>query len=205
MEMTKTAIWRKAGTGLCLFLMAGFTACYGGKEVVENGVVLDDIEREEVDVATGDAVATDAVGMADTWDEDEFYTTFTGTNYYGDWDLDDDNFLNEDEYTTSFYQTWDADNDGMINETEWTTVVADYNLTGADWAAWDTDGDGFVETAEFDTGFDGLGWYTTWDTDGDGLIEAREYTDGVFTIWDEDDDNLLNDTEYVYYNTYYGI
>lgn len=192
MKRTETSTLKAIRNGLCLFLLAGAVACNGGTEVAETEV-------------TDNEVITDDVAVADTWDEDEFYTTFTGTNYYEDWDLDDDNFLDDDEFTTSFYQTWDTDNDGMIEEAEWTTAVADYNLEGADWAAWDTDGDGFIETAEFDTGFDNMGWYTAWDTDGDGLIEEREYTDAVYTIWDENDDDVLDDTEYVYYETYYGV
>ncbi|WP_162052203.1 EF-hand domain-containing protein [Pontibacter pamirensis] len=204
MERREMNALKTVTNGIFLFLLTGVVACYGGREIVEDEVVTDTLNKSDV-VTVEDVGATVDVAIIDTWDRDEFYTTFTPTSYYQDWDVNDDSFLDEDEFTTSFFQIWDTDNDGMIEDIEWNAAVADYNLAGADWAAWDTNTDGFIETAEFDTGFNNLGWYNAWDTDGNGLIEAREYTDGVFTIWDEDEDDVLDDTEYTYFNTYYGI
>lgn len=193
MKKNTTSITKAIGKGLFLFLLAGTVACGGEAEVAETEEVVADMGVEE-----------DVVGT-DTWDTDYYYTTFAGTNYYEDWDLDDDNFLNDDEFTTSFYNTWDTDNDGAIEEAEWTTVTADYNLENADWATWDADGDGLLEENEFDTGFANYGWYDTWDVDNDNLVTEREYTDGIFGIWDENDDNMLDTNEFGAYNSYFGI
>lgn len=50
--------------GLCFILLAGMAACNGGAEVAETEVV------------------TDEVAVTDTWDEDEYYTTFGSTNFW---------------------------------------------------------------------------------------------------------------------------
>lgn len=162
-------------------------ACNGETETVESEVVTDD------------------VAVADTWDEEAYYTTFTNTTYYEDWDLNDDGLLSEEEFRTSFYETFDTDNDGRISQSEWTSAVSDFGVNAADWTAWDTDGDGFIDMAEFTTSFSQVGWYDTWDLDDDAMITEREYTAGVFRIWDENDNNVLDETENVHYNTYYGV
>ncbi|RDV11494.1 hypothetical protein DXT99_24485 [Pontibacter diazotrophicus] len=192
MERRETNALKVIVNGISLFLMTGMVACYGGREVVEDEVVTYDLNKPE-GVTVDDVGATVDVSTVDTWDRDEFYTTFIPTNYYEDWDVNDDSFLNEDEFAASFFQIWDTDNDGMIEDIEWNAAVTDYGLDETDW---DIDGDGYIEPTEFNTGFPDTGWYEAWDTDGDGLIELREYTDGVFTIWDKDDDGVLDTTEY---------
>lgn len=198
MERRETKVFKAVRNGLCLFLMAGIVACNTGKEVVEDGVILDDIEKEEVDVSRGD------VTVAETWDENEFYTTFSNTILYENWDVNGDGFLNEAEFTAGFLQTWDIDNDGRVSQSEWNTAVADYAVDPANWQAWDTDGDGFIEEAEFETEFNRIGWYDAWDLDDDALLTEQEYTSGVFKIWDTNGDNVLDDTEYRRLDTYYG-
>lgn len=194
MERRERNVLKVVVNGGCYLLMAGMVACYGGREVPEADVAIGDRNKTEV-VTVADVGATVDVTSIDTWDREEFYTTFIPTNYYEDWDVNDDNFLDEEEFRASFFKIWDTDNDGMIEDIEWSAAVADYGLNGLDW---DTNDDGYIDTTEFNTGFSDTGWYEAWDTDGDGLIEMREYTDGIFTIWDEDDDDVLNAEEYRY-------
>ncbi|MFD2515972.1 hypothetical protein ACFSRY_19020 [Pontibacter locisalis] len=187
-------IIRKIKIGVCLILLGSMIACNTGKEVVEDGVILDDIEKEEVNVTT-----------TGTWDTNRFNSTFASTNYYEDWDLNDDNLLNEDEFTTSFFQTWDTNNDNALVENEWKTAAKDFGIENEDVLTWDGNFDGVLDEVEFRTGLANNGWYDTWDTNKDNMISEQEYTDGVFMIFDRNDDNVLDDTEYVYYNTYYGV
>lgn len=173
---------------LCFLLLAGMVACNGETEVIE--------EEEAI---------RDEVVVADAWDEDEFYTTFSNNAFFEDWDLDNDGFLTEEEFTASFIRTWDLDNDGRISQSEWDAAKLDYGVDAANWTAWDTDGDGYIEEAEFETEFTRIGWYDAWDLDDNAQLTEQEYTTGVFRIWDENNDNRLDETEYVHYNTYYGV
>lgn len=119
--------------------------------------------------------------------------------------MDDDNLLDEEEFTAGFYDTFDLNKDGRISQEEWNRVQSDFGIdTAADWQAWDTDGDGFIERVEFDADFAGMGRYGAWDTEDDNRLTEREYTDGVFTIWDKNGDNYLDETEFISHSTYYG-
>lgn len=191
MKRTETNTLKGIKNGLCFILMAGIIACNG---------------ESETEAAEDNVVVTDEVVVVDTWDEDEYHAAFDTTSHYEAWDVDEDKFLSEEEFTTSFYQTWDLNNDGRISQGEWNTVLSDYGnvIDAADWQAWDTDGDGFMERVEFDTNFAEMGWHENWDKDEDNLITEREYTTGVFTMWDTNGDNVLDETEYIHHNTYYG-
>lgn len=175
--------------GICFLLVAGMAACNGETEVVEDDFYDDDV----------------AVATADTWDRDAYYSDFTATTYFEDWDKNDDNLLDEEEFTAGFYETFDQNKDGRISQEEWITVVSDFGIDrAADWEAWDTDGDGFIDRATFDADFAEMGWYGAWDADADSRITEREYTDGVFVIWDKNNDNVLDETEIMSYGRYYG-
>lgn len=176
MKTTEMSVWRRIGTALCLFLMLGFVSC----------------QDDEDD--------------AELFDGDRFYSDFSAANLYGEWDADDDDFLDENEFTMSFYDSWDLDNDGMLEETDWNMAVADFGLVGADWDAWDVDADGILDEDEFRTGFLTYDYYDAWDADNDGMIMDREYADGVFGIWDDDNDGVLEAADYdIWFNRYYGV
>ncbi|TXK50058.1 hypothetical protein FVR03_05505 [Pontibacter qinzhouensis] len=192
MKKREMSILKRVRNGFCLFLLAGMAACYGGRKVAEGDVVDEDLFPADRMTVT-DLGVTEKVAVADTWDEVDFFTDFTSTTYYEDWDVDGDNFLNEDEFVASFFQLWDTDNDGMIEDIELNRAVADFGLGGA---AWETDGDGYLEMADFEIGFADTGWYDAWDKDDDNQISVREYTAGVFQLWDKNNDKTLDETEY---------
>lgn len=179
------------GKGLSLLFLAGLVACGGEGEVVETTEV-------------GEAELDNEMVTAETYDADRFNTTFASTNYYEEWDANDDNMLDRNEYNTGFYDTWDVNNDNRLDENEWNTATRDWGLENETWAEWDTNTDGFLDENEFGTGFADNEWYGEWDTDGNNMLAEREYTDGVFGLWDANDDNMLDENEYGYYNTYYG-
>ncbi|MFD2513246.1 hypothetical protein ACFSRY_05165 [Pontibacter locisalis] len=180
--------------GLCLTLLGGLIACNPGKEAVEDGVILDDIEKEEVEVTT-----------TGTWDKNLFNTTFASTNYYEDWDVNDDNMLDQNEYMGGFYDTWDTNNDNRLDENEWKTATSDFGMENEDWITWDGNADGVLDEVEFGTNFAKNGWFNSWDTDRNSMLTEREYTDGLFGLWDENRDGMLDENEYGAYNTYFGV
>lgn len=125
MKTNEMSMWRRIGTALCLFLMVGFVAC-------------DDDDTDD-DVML--------------FDNDRFYTGFSTANLFADWDMDDDDFLDDDEFIMSFYDAWDVDNDDMLEESDWNTAVADFGLVGADWDTWDVDADGVLDDADYNLWF----------------------------------------------------
>ncbi|PRY14208.1 hypothetical protein CLV24_10418 [Pontibacter ummariensis] len=192
MKKHETSLAKLIRNGLCLFLVGGMVACGGETEVADEGAV-------------ADAEVTEEVAVADTWDANEFNTTFASTDYYEGWDVNDDNFLDENEYRTGFYDTWDVNDDNQLDENEWNTGTRDWGVDNAAWAGLDTSGDGFVDENEYNTGFDTAVWFGEWDQDDDNLLSEREYTDGVFGQWDENDDAALDENEYRLYTVYYGV
>ncbi|MFD2515970.1 EF-hand domain-containing protein [Pontibacter locisalis] len=193
MNRIKRSILSTCRGYICLCLLPALVACGGGE-----------IEEAQDEALSDDEVMGREMVVADTWDEGMFFEKFAASNKYGSWDLNDDEFLDEEEFTSSFYQTWDLDGDGRISKSEWDTVVANYGVEEADWTAWDTDGDGYLEMAEFEADFAQIGWHSAWDLDKDSMITEREWTAGVYQLWDTDGDNQLDRTEYIHYNKYYG-
>ncbi|MDX5442786.1 MAG: hypothetical protein LPJ89_03285 [Hymenobacteraceae bacterium] len=195
MEKRKNNFIKGLRISLCFLLMAGMVACGGETEVAENEV--------EEGVAETERTVADNVDD-NSWDANEFNTTFASNNRYRGWDANQDNFLDENEYSRGFYDTWDVNNDNRLEENEWNIAVNDWGLENEKWQDWDTSGDGILDENEFRTRFARNDWYNKWDVDRDKRISEREYTDGIFGLWDENDDNMLEENEYRAYNTYYG-
>lgn len=177
-------------SSLSVLLVAGMVACTGenttGVDTVEEGV----IETEEV--------------TAETWDNESFGTNFASNNRFGEWDENDDTFLDENEYADGFFDTWDLNDDDMLDENEWNTGSSDFGLENETWADWDTSGDGMLDENEYRTGFGDNEWRSNWDVDKDGMLTEREYSDGIFGLWDDNEDGTLDNNEYGAYNTYYN-
>ncbi|MFD3001642.1 hypothetical protein ACFS7Z_14820, partial [Pontibacter toksunensis] len=157
MKEKGTNIRKWSINGLSLLLAAGMAACATGADA---------------DLGTG------------PWDSNEFNSTFASNNYYEDWDLNDDNLLDQNEYNAGLYDTWDVNNDNRLDENEWNTASNDWGLENETWSDWDMNTDGFLNTSEFGTGFADSGWFGNWDTDRNSMLGEREYTDGVFGLWD---------------------
>ncbi|MFD3004073.1 hypothetical protein ACFS7Z_27225, partial [Pontibacter toksunensis] len=147
--------------GLCFLLVAGMVACTG-----ENTT---GVEEAEVAEAEGSIGETEEV-VSDTWDNNEFNSTFASTNYYEDWDTNDDNLLEQNEYNAGLYDTWDVNNDNRLDENEWNTASNDWGLENETWSEWDTGGDGALDENEFATGLGDNSWFGDWDTDDDNML-----------------------------------
>ena len=107
------------------------------------------------------ACAEDEVYDDDVYEEDELLEdegVFEETSYYGTWDLDDDTYLNRDEYRTGYMSTgaftrYDVDQDGYLSEDEWATTGL---FADDDFTAWDTDNDELLSETEYYDGSYGL-------------------------------------------------
>ena len=53
--------------------------------------------------------------------KNEYYESFRNTNYYSDYDLNEDRFIDADELRARMYQDFDLNEDGLIDEDEYTT------------------------------------------------------------------------------------
>lgn len=151
MNASKHRFIRNTPLTVLLVLMLLLAAC--ADNVEEPGTEV--IEPEE------SVVAEEPVGGYDA-------------DYFGDWDLDDDMNLTEDEFSTGI---------------------------GDHWGAWDTDRDTYLSEDEFNTSFGTYSWYTPalygdWDADGDDLLSEDEWTTGAFGTWDADGDTYVAENEF---------
>lgn len=181
---------------LSMVVMLSFAACSGPANEGDNN-----LETEDTEVVGNDAVAEDD-GL---FDGNKFSTAFTGTNYYEDWDLNDDNYLDENEFNESYYDVWDTNNDGILDENEWNEDTEAFGLKNETWANWDTDKNKQVDKNEFQAAFKNNNYYSTWDADRNNQLTEREFSDGLFSTWDDNDDGFVERDRYdTYYNRYFG-
>ncbi len=113
---------------------------------------------------------------------------------YRAYDVNENTYLDADEYVTYSYDLIDYDNDGIIEATEWDYYTDvwyepydfDYDV-GYDFDHYDTDGDGFIEVTEYENAWDEE-IYRAWDSDNDGIVEMTEYNDviGAYEPYDTD-------------------
>ena len=116
---------------LLALLMLGFTACssateenreYGDIDLDGSGE-LDDREFGTAWTESGyyDRWDTNADGFLDETEWEAGRGRYMGdyTGAFGDWDMDADNRLSEDEFRTGAYGYFDRDQNRMINEEEY--------------------------------------------------------------------------------------
>lgn len=70
--------------------------------------------------------------------------------YYGDYDLNDDDLLDEDEFSEGLYGTWDADEDVVLAFDEFNAEFAETGI----FDDWDADDDAYLTEEEFGAGLD---------------------------------------------------
>ena len=61
-------------------------------------------------------------------DEEEWYEGWADSEWYNDFDLDDDELVNNNEWNEGLFANWDEDDDGFWDEDEYNTYTA-YNET----------------------------------------------------------------------------
>lgn len=134
----------------------------------------------------------------------EFVERFTA-NYVDDWNIKDDEHLDDEDFFLSTYNIWDTDDDELLSEEEWLFgydyYYGDYAIN--DYLAVDTDGDGFIEYAEYYNYLNPTDFYIVWDVDKDTYLNEFELARVVFNNWDINENNFIEKDEYVKFDTYY--
>lgn len=162
-------------------------------------------------LASGGALAAVEWEFSD-WDGDgnlelterEFTTRATELGLYDEWDVDNDDLLDEDELYGGLYDTWDLDGDGLIGEDEFgESVERWFTETDYDFAAWDADDDGFLDEDEFRAAIAETGLYDTWIGDAEGIGEEQFYS-GYYEVADLDDDDVLTEDEFGWFEDTLG-
>ena len=162
-------------------------------------------------LASGGALAAVEWEFSD-WDEDgnleltetELTTGATEVGLYDEWDVDNDDLLDEDELYGGLYDTWDLDGDGLIGEDEFGESVERW-LTEADYdfEAWNTDDNDFLHEDEFRAEIAETGLYDTWVGDAEGIGEEQFYG-GYYDVADLDDDDALTEDEFGWFEDTLG-
>lgn len=136
--------------------------------------------------------------------KEEFTEVFT-SNFYDDWNKNDDEYLDDEDFYLSVFEIWDADNDNLLSQEEWLLgydyYYGDYIIT--DYDAIDVDGDGFIEYAEYTGILDDTDFYLNWDLDASEYLSDKELAQGVFEKWDINNNGTLELNEYSAFDNYY--
>lgn len=192
MKRNAKNVWTTLGMCLGVLCLLNLSAC----GVAEN--------PDEVDTPTTGA-EEGAKMDDDLFETNDFFDQFNAGNLFEDWDLNDDDLLDENEFNESNYGIWDTDNDGILEENKWKKDIDQFGLTGEAWDGWDANHDNQVDKNEFNSALDDDNYFSTWDADKNKGLTEREYTDGIFGLWDDDDDGLLEKEKYEgYYRSYFG-
>lgn len=131
---------------------------------------------------------------------DDFSNVFSQNNY-NDWDIDEDEIVNNEELYRGFYKVWDINKDEKLNEKEWAYGTEHYldNFQGEQYgyfSDWDLDSDDWVEVEEFVNAIADTPYYSGWDQDNDNELDPGEFGEGVFKIFDENEDERISREEF---------
>lgn len=99
-----------------------------------------------------------------------------GDDYYSDWDLNRDTYLDQDEIGAGTYSHFDNDGDGLLSEEEWGLFEGTFAEDEVgEYAEWDVNRDGTLDANEYNTRFRSSGIYDRWDANRDTRIDAEEF------------------------------
>lgn len=148
---------------------------------------------EEADFATFDEDGDGALSS------EEFATGFSGTDWFGNYDVDDDNTLTDTEWMDGVFADGDANGDSMLDETEFVnsntlTSMCEETDTSTSFADFDTNADGSLDQEEFSTSFQNN--FSESDTDADGSLSEDEFNAANFSNADADDDGFVDEDEF---------
>lgn len=134
----------------------------------------------------------------------EFVDVFTA-NYYDDWNLTDDEYLDDEDFHTTVYHMWDVDDDMMLTRDEWTGGYDYYygNYVVVDYEEIDVDADGLISFDEYNDWAYDTHFYADWDYDADTFLSEEELAKGVFENWDVDNSQAIERDEYNDFDMYY--
>ena len=133
---------------------------------------------------------------------------FTGVfkkHYVDDWNVVDDDYLDDEDFYLVNYRIWDLNKDELMTKEEWLMGYdhhyGDYIVD--DFVAHDVDGDGYIEYAEFRDALMNTEYYVVWDIDADTYLSEDELATAVFNSWDIDNSSFIEKDEYKIFDAYY--
>ncbi|TFL17065.1 hypothetical protein [Jannaschia formosa] len=131
-------------------------------------------------------------------DRDTFGTGFQSTGYYNAVDINDDTYVDQNEFSTGLYSSYDMDNDLQITEDEFQTGYTNWWGTDGYDTTWydtyDVDSSGYLDQSEFGQFYgDEYGdYYAELDVNDDDLLTEDEYTTGVYNAADLDRNAVIS-------------
>lgn len=125
--------------------------------------------------------------------------------YVDDWNVVDDNYLDDEDFYLATYRIWDINKDELMTKEEWLMgydhQYGEYMVD--DFVAHDIDGDGHIEYAEFRDALMNTEYYVILDIDADTYLSDEELAAAVFDSWDIDDSNFIEPDEYKLFDAYF--
>lgn len=139
------------------------------------------------------------VDVEDRIDEKSFSDMGSSTDYYNTWDLNEDNYLDENEFSEGYYNLWDLDNNETIEREEWDKNINTFKDRANEVLTWETSDlnqNNRVEKNEFEEAFNQLRYYMDWDKDKNEKVDKNEFLGGLFSDIDLNKDGFLDRDEY---------
>lgn len=130
---------------------------------------------------------------------DEFVQAMDEVDYFED--INDDKIYNQEDLYVGYYNLWDLDNDGYVDEEEWKKGTElyfdddDINSIGP-YESWDMDRDLRLDEEEFSQGLAKDDYFYGWNIDEDSGITEKEFYRMVFDYWDFNGDGIFSRSEY---------
>lgn len=117
--------------------------------------------------------------------------------FYGEWDKNDDQMLDEREFAAHFYTVVDVNEDDRIDRDEFEFVKANFDqFSDTTFSKWDKNKNDWLDNDEFFTQVEDAEVFDDWDTNDTDNVEYNEYGKGVVGMWDGNDDGFLELDEF---------
>lgn len=161
-------------------------------------------EMDKTVIIDGDTAVK--ITGADTANDAADSIKITRTTY--SYDVNNNNIIEPNEFTTYVTRTLDSNNDGYIVTDEYDGDSMTYFYTNVDtqpnsdmevksYSYWDKDQDDRLDSSEIESLVANMGIYKKWDTDMNGTIDKVEFATGTFMVYDDNNDKSISAEEWV--------
>lgn len=145
------------------------------------------------------------------WDTDEnnrinmeeFQSHFI-ENYYPDWNLDNDEYLDDEDFYRMTFRVLDSNKDEYLDtsESKWGYdyvygKYVDYEISVVN------ESDGEIDYQTFYRSIYESDYYSNFDSDNDGHLNEQELAKAMFTTWDINGNGYLSNNEFTTFNNLY--
>lgn len=133
---------------------------------------------------------------------DEFQSRFI-ENYYSDWNVNDDEYLDDEDFYLMTFRILDTNDDEMLapSEAKWGYDYlygdyVDYEVTVREDSEEEMDFENFYDLV-YDTDY-----FSDYDADSDTYLSEAELANSIFETWDIDGNGYLSRNEF---NTFHEL